>query len=264
MRDGSTIQFGIGGMPDTIGRMLCDSDLKDLGMHTEMLVDAYFDLFEAGKLTNRCKNIDRGKGVFAFSVGGRTPVRMGRPQPGPGLLPGGLHQRPVRHRGQRQCGGHQQLRGGGPLRPGELRIVRPAPDQRHRRAAGLHHRRLHVAGWQGLPLPVVHVHRQEDRRAPLPRSADPAGGQHGNRSAFAEPLRRHRVRHRRPARPLHLGARRAGDRDRAPAVPRRPHPRSPEDEDLAGQQPVARADPKRAGPEPAIIGEADTPRWGPG
>jgi acyl-CoA hydrolase len=82
MRDGSTIQFGIGGMPDTIGRMLCESDLKDLGMHTEMLVDAYADLFEAGKLTNCCKNIDRGKGVFAFSVGSKRLYEWADCNPG--------------------------------------------------------------------------------------------------------------------------------------------------------------------------------------
>ena len=69
-------------MPDTIGRMLCDSDLKDLGMHTEMLVDAYLDLLEAGKLTNQCKNIDRGKGVFAFSIGGRGLYEWADRNPG--------------------------------------------------------------------------------------------------------------------------------------------------------------------------------------
>ncbi len=131
MSDGSTIQFGIGGMPDTIGRMLCDSDLKDLGMHTEMLVDAFLDLFEAGKLTNRCKSIDRGKGAFSFAVGGKGSVRVGRPQPRPGLLPGRLHQRPGRDRRQRQRGGHQQLRRGGPVRPDQLGVVGPAPDQRY-------------------------------------------------------------------------------------------------------------------------------------
>ncbi len=67
--DGSTIQLGIGAMPDAVGRMICESDLKDLGMHTEMLTDAYMDLHLAGKLTNRRKNVDQGKGVFTFSVG---------------------------------------------------------------------------------------------------------------------------------------------------------------------------------------------------
>ena len=69
-------------MPDTIGRMLCDSDLKDLGMHTEMLVDAYLDLFEAGKLTNQRKNIDRGKGVFSFSVGSKRLYEWADCNPG--------------------------------------------------------------------------------------------------------------------------------------------------------------------------------------
>ena len=69
--NGSTLQLGIGAMPDAVGRILCESDLRDLGMHTEMLIDAYLDLHTAGKLTNRAKGIDRGKGVFSFCVGTR-------------------------------------------------------------------------------------------------------------------------------------------------------------------------------------------------
>jgi butyryl-CoA:acetate CoA-transferase len=80
--DGSTIQFGIGGMPDTVGRLLCESDLKDLGMHTEMLVDAYLDLFLAGKLTNRRKNIDKGKGVWTFCVGTKALYEWADRNPG--------------------------------------------------------------------------------------------------------------------------------------------------------------------------------------
>lgn len=67
--DGSTIQLGIGGMPNAVGQMIAKSDLKDLGMHTEMLVDAYLDMYKAGRLTNRRKNIDRNKGVFGFAIG---------------------------------------------------------------------------------------------------------------------------------------------------------------------------------------------------
>ena len=69
IRDGSTIQLGIGGLPNTIGRLLSESDIRDLGMHTEMLVDSYLDLYEAGKLTNKCKQIDKNKGVFTFCIG---------------------------------------------------------------------------------------------------------------------------------------------------------------------------------------------------
>ena len=67
--DGACLQLGIGGMPNTVGAMLCESDLKDLGVHTEMYVDAYVDLAMAGKVTCMKKNIDRGRQVFAFAAG---------------------------------------------------------------------------------------------------------------------------------------------------------------------------------------------------
>lgn len=67
--DGATIQLGIGGVPDALGMMIAESDLKDLGMHTELCTDAFLKLFEAGKLTNKKKTIDNGKGVFGFASG---------------------------------------------------------------------------------------------------------------------------------------------------------------------------------------------------
>ena len=67
--DGACLQLGIGGMPNTVGAMLCQSDLKDLGVHTEMYVDAYVDLAMAGKVTCARKNIDRGRQVYAFAAG---------------------------------------------------------------------------------------------------------------------------------------------------------------------------------------------------
>lgn len=67
--DGACIQLGIGGMPNVVGTLLAESDLKDLGCHTEMLCDAYYHLFEAGKLTNKCKSLDKGKSTYAFAAG---------------------------------------------------------------------------------------------------------------------------------------------------------------------------------------------------
>lgn len=69
--DGSVIQLGIGAMPNLVGQMIASSDLKDLGMHTEMLCDSYLDMYKAGKLTNKLKSIDRGKGVWSFGLGSR-------------------------------------------------------------------------------------------------------------------------------------------------------------------------------------------------
>lgn len=69
IEDNSVLQFGIGGLPNCIGELLADSDLKNLGAHTEMLVDAYLKLDNAGKLTNSEKQIDRFKSVWSFCVG---------------------------------------------------------------------------------------------------------------------------------------------------------------------------------------------------
>lgn len=67
--NGATIQIGIGGMANAIGELLAQTDLKDLGMHTELCSDAYLALYEAGKLTNRYKKINRGKSVLGFAMG---------------------------------------------------------------------------------------------------------------------------------------------------------------------------------------------------
>ena len=67
--NGATIQLGIGGLPNAVGTMIGESDLKDLGFHTEMLVDAYMVIDQAGKMTNRSKRINTGKGVFSFCAG---------------------------------------------------------------------------------------------------------------------------------------------------------------------------------------------------
>ena len=69
IKDGATIQLGIGALPNAIGTMIIESDLKNLGMHTEMLVDAYMLMFEAGKITNTHKKTDVGLGMFTFCAG---------------------------------------------------------------------------------------------------------------------------------------------------------------------------------------------------
>ena len=67
--NGACLQLGIGGMPNTVGSMIAESDLKDLGIHTEMYVDAFVDIAMAGKINGLSKGIDRGKQVYAFGAG---------------------------------------------------------------------------------------------------------------------------------------------------------------------------------------------------
>lgn len=67
--DGACLQLGIGGMPNAVGSLIAESDLKDLGVHTEMYVDAFVDLAKAGKINGSKKNINRFRQTFAFAAG---------------------------------------------------------------------------------------------------------------------------------------------------------------------------------------------------
>lgn len=67
--NGACLQLGIGGMPNAVGSLIAKSDLKDLGVHTEMYVDAFVDIANAGKITGMNKNIDKGRQVYAFGAG---------------------------------------------------------------------------------------------------------------------------------------------------------------------------------------------------
>lgn len=69
LRDGQCIQLGIGAMPNILGKMICDTDLKDLGGWTEMLVDAYKDMWESGKMNGSQKNMDAGRINYTFCLG---------------------------------------------------------------------------------------------------------------------------------------------------------------------------------------------------
>lgn len=69
IHDGACIQLGIGGMPNALGTMIAESDLKDLGVHTEMLVDGFVDMVEAGRVTGMRKNLDPGRMAYSFAAG---------------------------------------------------------------------------------------------------------------------------------------------------------------------------------------------------
>jgi len=69
IKDGACIQLGIGGMPNALGQMIAESDLKNLGIHTEMLVDGFVDMVEKGKVNGTCKQLDRGRIAFSFAAG---------------------------------------------------------------------------------------------------------------------------------------------------------------------------------------------------
>jgi 4-hydroxybutyrate CoA-transferase len=69
IKDGSTIQMGIGAIPAAVALALVDK--KDLGVHTEMFTDVVVDLVERGVVTGARKERNRGKLVASFMMGTR-------------------------------------------------------------------------------------------------------------------------------------------------------------------------------------------------
>ncbi len=67
IEDGSTLQLGIGAIPDAV--LLFLKDKKDLGIHSEMFSDGVVELVEAGVITNSKKSIHKGKLVVTFLMG---------------------------------------------------------------------------------------------------------------------------------------------------------------------------------------------------
>jgi 4-hydroxybutyrate CoA-transferase len=69
VEDGSTLQMGIGTIPDAVLRRLHDK--HDLGVHTEMFSDGLISLVEAGVVTNRLKKVHPQRTVTSFVAGTR-------------------------------------------------------------------------------------------------------------------------------------------------------------------------------------------------
>jgi acetyl-CoA hydrolase len=65
--DGSTMQMGIGEIPDAVLASL--GDHNDLGIHTEMFSDGVIDLLERGIVSNAQKTLHRGKVIAGFVLG---------------------------------------------------------------------------------------------------------------------------------------------------------------------------------------------------
>jgi acetyl-CoA hydrolase len=69
IEDGSTVQMGIGEIPDAVLASL--GNHKDLGVHTEMFSDGVMDLIDGGIVTNARKTLHRGKVIAGFVLGSR-------------------------------------------------------------------------------------------------------------------------------------------------------------------------------------------------
>lgn len=69
VKDGSTIQLGIGSIPNAVAKAFLDANIQDLGIHSEMACDTMRDLWEAGIVTNRRKTFMPYRSIFTFAMG---------------------------------------------------------------------------------------------------------------------------------------------------------------------------------------------------
>lgn len=86
IEDGSTLQLGIGGIPNAVAKSLMCK--KNLGVHTEMLTDGFVDLYNAGAITNKMKTLHKGKFIGAFALGTKKLYDFIDDNPGVELLQG--------------------------------------------------------------------------------------------------------------------------------------------------------------------------------
>lgn len=84
---GATLQLGIGGLPTLLGNRIAQSEVTDLGMHTELCSDSYLELYRTGTLTNRKKSIHKGKGITGMIIGSNELYEWTDRNPGIAVFP---------------------------------------------------------------------------------------------------------------------------------------------------------------------------------
>ena len=69
VNDRDCLQIGIGAMPNAVCALLLETGQKELGVHTEMMVDGIADLYHAGRISGAHKQLDPGKIAYTFALG---------------------------------------------------------------------------------------------------------------------------------------------------------------------------------------------------
>ena len=85
IKDGDTLQMGIGAIPDSVLHFL--GEKNDLGIHTEMFSDGVVDLMEKGVVNNRRKTLHPGKSVATFLMGSQRLYEFAHRNPAVYMAP---------------------------------------------------------------------------------------------------------------------------------------------------------------------------------
>jgi acyl-CoA hydrolase len=87
VRDGTTLQTGIGAVPNMVANALAERDGGDYGVHSEMFTDGLYALCAAGKVTNARKETHRGMSVTTFALGSSSMYEFLDENPTIGFAP---------------------------------------------------------------------------------------------------------------------------------------------------------------------------------
>ncbi len=214
VRDGATLQFGIGGIPNAIARILADGPRGGFGIHTEMLVDGVKLLHDAGKVENR-KGVYDGFSVCTFALGSRALYDWAEREESLRFLPVSATNLPSiigRNRNMISVNAAIMIDLSG-------QVVADTAALRRRRTRVVRHRSARGRRRNVDPLPARD--RQRARRAALAHRRRAAAGIDRHDAAPPGAVGRDRERHREPVRAQWARARRAPDRPRRPGSPRR-------------------------------------------
>ncbi|MCP1102950.1 4-hydroxybutyrate CoA-transferase [Lachnospiraceae bacterium PAL113] len=85
VKDRDCLQLGIGAIPDAV--LLFLKEKKDLGIHSEMFSDGVVELIEAGVITNKYKQIDKGQCVATFLMGTKKLYQYVHKNPAVRMMP---------------------------------------------------------------------------------------------------------------------------------------------------------------------------------
>jgi acyl-CoA hydrolase len=71
IRDGATLQVGLGKIPDAVVGTIAEANYKDLGVHTELYGDGLMHLQQLGIITNRQKKLNMGYSTTSLIMGSK-------------------------------------------------------------------------------------------------------------------------------------------------------------------------------------------------
>jgi acyl-CoA hydrolase len=87
VKDGTTLQTGIGAVPNMVANALVERNGGDYGVHSEMFTDGLYALCASGKVTNARKDVHRGKSVITFGLGSSQMYEFLHENPTIGFAP---------------------------------------------------------------------------------------------------------------------------------------------------------------------------------